>query len=111
MSDIEISQVLAQMRALAARAQAGVEGAATPGQVERGEGPGFADLLKKSLDAVNETQKEAGALARAFEKGDPNVDLPQVMVALQKASVSFQAMTQVRNKLVDAYQEIMRMQG
>jgi len=49
-------------------------------------------------------------LSRSFEQGDPGVSLTQVMVASQKASVSFQAMTQVRNKLIDAYQEVMNMQ-
>jgi flagellar hook-basal body complex protein FliE len=52
---------------------------------------------------------QAGQLAESFSAGDPGVDLAQVMVALQKASVSFQAMTQVRNKLVDAYRDIMSM--
>ncbi|MBR9885467.1 MAG: flagellar hook-basal body complex protein FliE, partial [Oceanospirillales bacterium] len=45
----------------------------------------------------------------AYELGDPSVDLPQVMIQAQKASVSFQAMTQVRNRLVSAYEEIMKM--
>ena len=49
-------------------------------------------------------------MAAALERGDANVTLPEVMIALQKASLSFQAMTEVRNRLVTAYQEIMRMQ-
>ena len=55
-------------------------------------------------------QQQAGQLATALEKGDPTVDVAQVMVAMQKANISFQAMTTVRNKLVSAYQEIMGMQ-
>ena len=107
MSDIDISQVLSQMRALAARAQAGAETAA----VQPADGkPEFSQLLKTSIDSVNATQKHAGELTEKFQAGDPETDLAQVMVALQKASVSFEAMKQVRNKLVDAYQEIMRMQ-
>lgn len=104
MSEVEISKVLEQMRAMAAQAQ-GVQAT----EVQGNEAAGFADLLKRSMDAVNETQHQAGSLSEAFEAGDPNVDLAEVMIALQKANVSFQAMTQVRNKLVDAYQEIMRM--
>ncbi len=104
MSETEISQVLAQMRVMAAKAQ----GISEP--VQAPDGGGFSDLLKQSLDAVNETQQQAGKLTAAFERGDPDTSLVEVMIALQKASVSFKAMTQVRNKLVDAYQEIMRMQ-
>lgn len=110
MSDIEISKVLDQMRVMAARAEAGVGTTQSVEQTDEKK-VDFSALLKQSINAVNETQKEAGQFAKAFESGDPNVDLPQVMVALQKASVSFQAMTQVRNKLLDAYQQIMSMRG
>ena len=51
----------------------------------------------------------AAGKATAFEMGDPNVNLSEVMVAIQKANVSFQAMTQVRNNLVSAYKDIMNM--
>lgn len=105
MSDFDVSQVLAQMRVMAARAQGGAEPEAASGA----DKPDFSQLLKQSVNAVNETQKHAGKLTEQFQAGDPNTDLSQVMVALEKASVSFEAMKQVRNKLVDAYQEIMRM--
>jgi flagellar hook-basal body complex protein FliE len=98
-------QLLGQMRAMAAQA-----GSLPPAQgAEAAGAPDFASLLKDSVAKVNDTQQQAGKLAEAFDKGDPNVDLAEVMVALQKASLSFQAMTQVRNKLVSAYQEIMSM--
>ena len=71
--------------------------------------PNFKTMFKNAIDGVNTKQKTANNLATRFEQGDPNVDLPEVMIALQKSSVSFQAMTQVRNKLVDAYKEIMNM--
>jgi len=105
MSDLEVQNVLAQMRVMASKAQGiGLNAASDAvGQAD------FSSLLKKSIDAVSSTQKQAGALTTSFAKGDPDVNLAQVMVALQKASVSFEAMSQVRNKLVDAYQEIMRM--
>ena len=69
----------------------------------------FAFLLKKSIDSVNDTQQAAGKMAVAFETGDTNVSLAEVMIASQKASVSFQAMLQVRNKLVEAYKDVMNM--
>ncbi|TVP92787.1 MAG: flagellar hook-basal body complex protein FliE [Thioalkalivibrio sp.] len=103
MSDMQINQVLAQMRALAQ--SAGLEDAA-PREAGR---PDFANLLKQSLDQVNETQQASRSLATAFETGDPDVSLVEVMVASQKASVSFEAVNQVRNRLLSAYQEIMSM--
>ena len=105
MSSVEINQVLAQMRAMSAQASGGAEGS-----VPAADKVDFGELMKASLDKVSETQSEARALANAFEAGDTSVELPQVMVELQKASVSFQAITQVRNKLLTAYQEVMNMQ-
>ena len=97
--------ILAQMRAMAAQAQgANLNNATETAQSD------FSNLLKQSIDKVNETQMESKKLSEAFQLGDPNVQLSEVMVASQKASVSFQAMLQVRNKLVNAYQEIMNMQ-
>ena len=106
MSDIDISQVMQQMRTMAAMAENRIPADmnAETAKVD------FSQLLKNSINEVNETQKTAKDLAAAFEAGDKNVNLSEVMVALQKASVSFQAMTQVRNNLVSAYKEIMNMQ-
>ena len=73
------------------------------------ERPDFAGLLQQSVNKVNDIQQTAGTLATAFEAEDPDVDLAQVMVALEKSSLAFQALTQVRNKLISAYQEIMNM--
>jgi flagellar hook-basal body complex protein FliE len=107
MSDISsINQVLAEMRRLSAAA------ASSPleqSDKTQAAGADFSALLKQSIDQVNETQKAAGKLSDAFSAGDPNVDVAEVMVALQKAGVAFQAMTEVRNKLVSAYQDIMSM--
>ena len=71
--------------------------------------PDFQTMFKNAIDNVNENQKVAADLATRFEQGDTSIDLPEVMIALQKSSVSFQAMTQVRNKLVEAYKDIMNM--
>ncbi len=70
----------------------------------------FQQLIKKSIDSVNQQQQQASALAQKFELGDPNVDLVRVMVEMQKARVSFEATSQIRNKFVEAYREIMNMQ-
>ena len=106
MSDIDISQVLQQMRTMAAMA----ENRLSPDMAAEAAKADFGQLLKNSINEVNETQKTAKDLAAAFEAGDKNVNLSEVMIAIQKASVSFQAMTQVRNNLVSAYKEIMNMQ-
>jgi flagellar hook-basal body complex protein FliE len=103
MSEMQISQVLAQMRTLTQQAGMGASGA--PG----GPSADFANLLKQSLDQVNETQQNASRLRTAFETGDSAVSLVDVMTATQKASISFEAITQVRNRLLSAYQEIMKM--
>ncbi len=66
--------------------------------------------MRRGVDQVNQTQQRAGRLADAFERGTPGVELPQVMLELQKASVSFHALTEVRNRLISAYQDIMNMQ-
>ncbi len=100
-----VDQVLAEMRRLTAAAQGGV---AETGNVQS-PGEDFSSLLKQSIDKVNDTQQAAAKLSNAFSAGDPNVDVTEVMVALQKAGVAFQAMTEVRNKLVTAYQDIMSM--
>jgi len=102
MSGVEMTRLLGEMQRLAATADTRpLE--ATP------ESGGFAELLKSSIDAVNEAQTSASDMAAALERGDKSVTLPEVMIALQKASLSFQAMTEVRNRLVNAYQEIMNM--
>ncbi|MBF0471545.1 MAG: flagellar hook-basal body complex protein FliE, partial [Gammaproteobacteria bacterium] len=69
----------------------------------------FSNLLTSSINSVNELRRNSGDLRRAFEVGDPNVTLPDVMIAKAKAGVAFEGMMQVRNKLVDAYSEVKRM--
>ena len=106
MSDMQIAQVLAQIRSLSAQVRP--EAAAAPAAHAGGVSE-FARLLQKGVGSVNETQQRAGALSEAFERGTPGVELPDVMLELQKASVSFRALTEVRNRLVTAYQDIMNM--
>ena len=106
MSDMDISRVLADMRALAAQAKQRPE---APGGPDEAGKPDFGNLLRQQIDKVNETQQTASEMRERFERGDPNIDLTEVMVSMQKASLSFKAMTEVRNKLVEAYREIMNM--
>ncbi len=104
MNEIDTNQLLLQMKILAAKARS-TELTATNNSVQSE----FGNLLKQTIDKVNEYQHQATDLSSRFEAGDSSVNLTQVMIAMQKSTVSLQAMTQVRNKLVNAYQEIMNM--
>lgn len=100
-----IEQMLSVLRSTAAQAS-GTTPAATP----TAGGPDFAEVLKNSIDKVNSTQSQANQMAESFTSGDTSQNLHEVMIALQTASVSFQQMVQVRNRLVSAYQDMMNMQ-
>jgi flagellar hook-basal body complex protein FliE len=104
MSSLKISPVWAEMRALPARASGISE--APPAAAQPSD---FANLMKNSVDHIAGMQNQATALADAYESGDKSVDLTKVMLEVQKASLAFKAMTEVRNKLVDAYTQVMNM--
>lgn len=69
----------------------------------------FASVLKESINNINQSQLDADNMTQKLVNGE-NVDLHQVMIAQQKANITLQAALEVRNKVIDAYQEIMRMQ-
>lgn len=69
----------------------------------------FSGLLKTAVENVNAVQKNAGAMKTAVETGDRNVSLAEAMIATQKAGVAFEATVQVRNKVLEAYKEVMSM--
>jgi flagellar hook-basal body complex protein FliE len=115
MNAINSSQLLSQLRAASLQAQ-GI----TPAEMGIGHGNSiggqspvegdFSSMLSKSIDMVNGMSNGANNLATQFELGNPNVTLPEVMIAKAKAGIAFEGMVQVRNKVVESYQEIMRMQ-
>ncbi|MFT0546671.1 flagellar hook-basal body complex protein FliE [Allopusillimonas ginsengisoli] len=98
-----VENLLAQMRAVA-------KAASSIAPVRSDDAPaasgGFAAELTRSLERVSSAQNGAAAQARAFQLGEPDVSLNNVMVDMQKASIAFQATIQVRNRLVAAYQEV-----
>jgi flagellar hook-basal body complex protein FliE len=117
MSNMQIDGVLAQIRALqsqtklnapAVRPEALSPGA-KPGGVNGAAPADFGKLLRQGLESVNAVQTKASNTVTAFERGTPGVELSTVMIESQKASVAFRAATEVRNRLVNAYQEIMNM--
>jgi flagellar hook-basal body complex protein FliE len=73
-------------------------------------GAGFQQALGQALDAVSRSQNGAESLQREVQLDNPTVSLEQTMVAMQKAQIGFSATLQVRNKLVQAYTDIMGMQ-
>ncbi len=101
-----IEQMLSTLRSTAAQAAGKPAETAAPAA----GGADFAQVLKNSLDKVNEAQMQAQGMAEKIAAGDTTQNLHEVMIALQTASVSFQEMVQVRNKLVTAYQDIMNIQ-
>lgn len=115
-----IQAMLAQLKAASSAAPANlaapIQGLDGIKGMNNGDGPksapsiDFATALKSSLDQVNQNQTKAVELGKNFALGDDSVNLSDVMVATQKASLSFQATVQVRNKLVSAYHDIMNMQ-
>ncbi|AMW82278.1 MULTISPECIES: flagellar hook-basal body complex protein FliE [Pseudomonas] len=104
---VEFNRLMLDMRSMQMDAMAQPKSAAQA-VPELGQSS-FADMLGQAINKVSDTQQASNQLATAFEIGKSGVDLTDVMVASQKASVSFQALTQVRNKLVQAYQDIMQM--
>ena len=103
MIEMEINKVLAQMRAISSEARVTAPVANETGGLK------FGDVLKQAISSVNEQQQAAGTLVKQFETGTGDASVAEVMISMQKASLSFQAMTEVRNRLVDAYQQIMNM--
>ena len=74
-----------------------------------GVGSGFADNFKTALQSVSKAQNDATQLQTEVQKGNPNVSLEETMLAMQKAQIGFQATLHVRNRMVQAYTDIMNM--
>lgn len=118
MSDrMDINRLLMEMRTLkqqtaafggpdALAAKDRVENTLATGQVN---GPRFGDIMAQAVNKVNDVQQASSSMAEAYVRGDSNVDVTDVMIASQKAGVAFDAMVQVRNKLVEAYRDVMNM--
>lgn len=112
---VDVNNVLAEIRNIRAQMQqtTKVQNEIEPANLNPSqkvqELPEFNQMFKQAIDQVSSIQKNSGSLQKAYEQGDPEVDLTQVMIASQKSSVAFQALTQVRNRVVKAYEDIMKM--
>lgn len=105
MSISAMQQTVQQLQAVSQTA-----GSQAGEQARPADNGGFAQELQQSLERINALQQDSAGKAEAFQYGDPNVSLNEVMVASQKASVAFEMGVQVRNRMAAAYQEIMNMQ-
>jgi flagellar hook-basal body complex protein FliE len=100
-----IDRMLSQLRTASALASRKPEQKAP----EAGEKGDFSNVLKNSLDQVNRAQNDAVQLSKSFSVGDPDTNLQDVMISIQKSTIAFQQAVQVRNRLVQAYHDIMNM--
>jgi len=105
MNDINVNQILVQIRAMEAQAK----GLPEVGQAGSTSGADFSAMFVQSINAVNETQKASGSLKKRFDMGDQSVGMVDIAIASEKSKIAFTAMKEVRNKLVEAYKEIMSM--
>src|ERR1700744_2633162 len=119
MRQLQIDQVLSQIRSLAAQTQAvGIKpaglvndaAAASGTAAASATGSSFATLMRSGLEQANQAELKANDLADKFERGVPGVALPTVMLEANKANLTFRAVTEVRNRLISAYTDIMNMQ-
>ncbi len=84
-------------------------GAAKPAIDPAGGAAGsFADTLSQALSSVNDAQSRSSQIGEAYQRGEV-ADVAQVMLAREEAGIAFEATLQVRNKLLTAYQDVMRM--
>ena len=102
MADINTITLLNQIKAMSAQASG-------EGSIQAPGGVPFSAIFQKALGQVDHLNKNADALRTSFESGDPKVGIAEVMVATQKSTLAFEATLRVRNKLLQAYQDIMNM--
>lgn len=105
MNTSAVDGLLAQMRVAAAAA-----GLREPSKAAQSSKVDFSSVLKSSLDGVAQAQAKSETMQKAFVLGDDRVSLSDAMIEMQKANINFQTTVQVRNKVVQAYNDIMNMQ-
>lgn len=106
-SQSNIQSMLETLRAHQAQA-AGTTQAPDAGQTQSVEPGKFFEAVKAAVDRVNDMSQQSSALQDAYDRGE-DVPLTDVVLAMQKSSLAFEATLQVRNKVMKAYEEIMNM--
>lgn len=115
LSPAQAAALRAAQKALAAKAAAGATPVANPAAtnptaVRTTPQPGFGDALRSALREVSAAQQQATELQNRVQMGDRSASLEQTMVAMQKAQIGFQAALHVRNRMMQAYTDVMNMQ-
>lgn len=105
MPDLSMPMVQPFIKSNTLTPKAPSKGEVTPGEAHAS----FANELKQSIDGLNKAQLESNQMTKALARGEAD-DLHNVMITAQKASITMQTTIEVRNKVVEAYKEIMRMQ-
>lgn len=105
MTDFRIDQAIAEMRAISGK----TEQNSTAADQDSPPLEEFSSLLRQAVENVNERQVDSSNLKKAYTSGE-DVQLTDVMIASQKAKISFEAMKEVRNRFLEAYKEISKMQ-
>lgn len=104
MNDIDVNALMAQMQRLATLASGqAVQPKAAPRHAD------FAGVLKGMVEQVNDSQQRSEEMVRSFQAEEGAWDLPEVMVSLEKSRLSFETLMQVRNRVIQAYQDVMNM--
>ena len=106
-SQANISSMLQTLRAYQSDAAGGMN-APSVDKDKSAQKTGFGDMIRQTIENVNESSQKAKELSSAYERGE-SVPLTDVVMAMQKSSLSFEATLQVRNKVLRAYEEIMNM--
>ena len=105
--DIKAQSLYKEMQGMASETQLGL---GQPNAIQGNpSSQNFADLLSNAIGTVNEMQLESRNAQKAFEMGDKSLSLADVMVAKEKSGIAFEATIQVRNKVLEAYKQIMSM--
>ncbi|TSE18600.1 Flagellar hook-basal body complex protein FliE [Tepidimonas alkaliphilus] len=114
LSPAQAAALRAAQKALAAQAAAGgavsATGAQTAIKPQATPQPGFGEALRSALREVSAAQHRASELQNRVQMGDRSASLEETMVAMQKAQIGFQAALHVRNRMMQAYTDIMNMQ-
>ncbi|MDN4504397.1 flagellar hook-basal body complex protein FliE [Alteromonadaceae bacterium BrNp21-10] len=105
--DIKAQSLYSELQALSAQAQMGISDQAV--MPANPSSQNFGDMLSQAINNVNSMQLDSKDQARAFEMGDKSLSLADVMIAKEKAGIAFDATVQVRNKVVEAYKQMMNM--
>jgi flagellar hook-basal body complex protein FliE len=106
--DVNASSIYQEMQSMIGQVQGPSAQEMTPNEINPSSSD-FGAMLKQAVDGVNSMQLESKDAQQRFEMGDKSLSLAQVMIAKEKSGIAFEATMQVRNKVLEAYKQIMNM--